>query len=198
MKNHQDITKFLREYNPENAASQQRLFALVYSHLYSIAVQKMGGERADHTFTARDLLHEGFFKLQNIDAINWTSRSHFYKISAIAMRRVLIDHARRRVRKKRNEGDIPKVSMSQADRIFISQGPEVEEFITLYDGLEAFAAEHPNDRKTKVLDYYYFQGLEHADIAEKFGVSTKTIQRDLRKVETWLRKYFGLSSSTPE
>jgi RNA polymerase sigma factor (TIGR02999 family) len=190
------ITRFLQNEPLHEPETQERLYALVYDHLRGLARQLLAGERKNHTFAATDLVHEGFFKLRDLEAIQWENRSHFYKVSVRAMKQILIDYARRRQSLKRG-GGAENVSLDEAGAL-ASTEQAIEDLISLYDALQAYARFDPKGRGKKIIEYVYFQGMTHPEIAERLGVTTKTVQRDLRLAEAWLKRYFAQTSSHEE
>lgn len=187
------ITQFLQLMDPADSGSLDKLYVLVYDHLRQLAARQLARERANHTFTASDLVSEGFFKLRNIQNIEWSSRSHFYKVSVRAMKQVLIDHARTKNRDKRGGGetDLP---LEEAFELSDSSQRTIEDLLSLYDALDAYGKYDKQGRGKEILELVYFHGLTHKEIAETLGVTTKTVQRDLRVAEAWLKRYFGVKS----
>ena len=194
MKNQHEITNILQNEDLSNSNKQEKLFNLVYANLKDIAKRLLVNERNNHTFGASDLVNEGFFKLQNLQKIQWANRSHFYKISVRAMKQVLIDHARSRGADKRG-ANANKVSLTLASRIASSE-KAIDDLISLHDALQAYAKYDPEGRGNKIIEYAYFQGMTHQEIADVMGVATKTIQRDRRLAEAWLKRYFATNTNS--
>lgn len=194
MKNQHEITNILKSEDLSDSSKQDKLFNLVYANLKDIAKRLLGNERNGHTFTASDLVNEGFLKLKNLQSIQWNNRSHFYKISVRAMKQVLIDHARSRSAEKRG-ANANKVSLTLATQIASSERA-IEDLISLHDALQAYANYDPQGRGNKIIEYVYFQGMTHQEIADLMGVTTKTIQRDRRLAEAWLKRYFATNTNS--
>ena len=183
------ITQFLQSEDLDAAENQEKLYNLVYDQLKSLAGRLLAGDRANHTFSATDLVNEGFFKLHNLDEIQWASRSHFYKVSTRAMKQILIDYARQRNRLKRGAG-AGNIPLDQAEHI-ASTERAIEEFVSLHEALQAYDRFDPQGRGKRIIEYMYFQGLQVQEIADLLGVTTKTIQRDRKFAEAWLKRYLA-------
>src|SRR5688572_5886794 len=130
---HGEVTRILRA--GEGAGAQ--LLPLVYDELRMIAQGRMSGERASHTLQATALVHEAFLRLIGSEAIDWEGRRHFYAAAAEAMRRVLIDHARR-VKSQKRGGDGQRVTLGSPEA---SLEMEAEEALALYEALELLQKE---------------------------------------------------------
>ena len=147
-----------------------------------MAHRQMRRERANHTLNTTALVHEAYLNLIKNEDLNWQNRAHFFSMAALAMRRILIDYARRRVAEKRGGGQ----AMATFDDQQGVREARAEELIDLDDALsrlEAFDA-----RQATVVTYKFFGGLKHQEIAEVLGVSVPTVHRDWRLARLWLSR----------
>jgi len=183
-----EITQVLRSVSRgESPASL--LFPLVYEEVKALAGVHLKNERSDHTLQATALVHEAYMRLIDITDMTWKDRAHFMAVASQAIRRVLIDHARSRSRKKRGAGAI-KVSLDDVATIPV-QGP-AEDLIALDDALTIFAEEH--EEKARVVELRYFGGLAIEEIAGVLGVHKRTVDRHWLFAKTWL--YRELTTDT--
>jgi RNA polymerase sigma factor (TIGR02999 family) len=135
----------------------------------------MRNERAGRTIQTTALVHEAYLKLIDVDSVDWQHRAHFFAVSAQIMRRILLDHARRRVAAKRG-GATPRANL---DEIPDLGSGRARELIALDDGLNALAAVDP--RKARVIELRFFGGLNVEETAEVLKVSPDTVLRDWRR-----------------
>jgi RNA polymerase sigma factor (TIGR02999 family) len=140
----------------------------------------MRGERDDHTLTTTALVHEAYLRLVDQTRVEWTDRSHFLGVAAIAMRRILVEHARRR-NAVRHGGARRRVSLSHLN---IAEDDGADLVLTLNDALERLAALSP--RLVRVVECRYFLGLNEEETASALGVTSRTVRRDWIKAKGWL------------
>lgn len=171
---HTQVTRLLQDVgddaNRESATSE--LLAVVYQQLRQIAQQRMGNERTDHTLQATALVHEAFIKLVGDNDISWESRGHFFAAAAQAMRRILIDHARKSNALKRG-GDFKKVPMSVVD---LAANTDPEQVIALDEAMDRLEQDDP--RAASIVRLRFYAGLDVAETAEALGLSERTVMRD--------------------
>ena len=175
-----EITALLGELSGGNRAIVDELVPLLYDELYNIAQRQLYGERSGHTLNATALLHEAYFKLVDQTRINWQNRAHFFAIASQAMRRILITHARKRNALKRGGGQI----IATFDESALMREVRAAELISLDEALTELATF--NERQSKVVEYRFFGGLKHEEIAEALGVSVPTVRLDWRLARAWL------------
>jgi RNA polymerase sigma factor (TIGR02999 family) len=144
----------------------------------------MLSERADHTLQPTALVHEAYMLLVK-QRVDWQNKAHFFAVAAQLMRRILLDHARSRLRTKRG-GDQVKVSL---DEVYVFSDVKSEELIAVDESLKRLAELDP--RQSRIVELRYFGGLEVKEIAEVLGVSTKTVKRDWQAAKMWLCAYLG-------
>ena len=162
---------------------------LVYEELRAIAHRQMLGERGGHTLNTTALVHEAYLNLIKNDEIDWQNRAHFLSMAAIAMRRILIDYARRRMAEKRG-GGLAKATFLEGEHFGESRPEELLDLDEALKRLEAF-----DERQAKVVTFKFFGGLKHEEIAEVLGVSTPTVHRDWRLARLWLSREMRSSTT---
>ena len=158
------------------------LMPLVYAQLHNLAKKQLNHERPNHTLNATALVHEAFLKLVDQTQVNWQNRAHFFAIAAQAMRRILINYAKKRLAEKRG-GDQPVVTLDENALVVDSRA---EDIIALDEALERLAELNP--RQAKVVECRFFTGLTLKEIAKVLGVSVATVQLDWRLAKAWLSR----------
>jgi RNA polymerase sigma-70 factor, ECF subfamily len=173
-----EVTALLRAWGKGDQAAGDRLVPLVYQQLRRRAAAYLRQERPNHTLQATALVHEAFIRLIDQRDAVWQNRSQFYGLASQMMRRVLVDHARRRKMDKRS-GQWMRVSLH--DAAAPDPGFDVLLLNTLLDRLAAFDA-----RKSHVVELRYFGGLTLDETAETMGISHATVEREWRAARAWL------------
>ena len=186
---HHEITKLLVQWSDGNQAALDELFPLVYDELHRLASRYMSRERKGHTLQTTALINEAYVRLVDQKNVHWQNRSHFFAISARIMRRILVDHVRRRGYAKRG-GDIRRVSLDETAHI--AKEPSAE-LLLLDEALTKLAK--IDERRSKVVELRHFGGLSNDEIATLLNVSTNTITRDWNLARAWL--YQQLAGSNP-
>lgn len=183
------ITSILLSAEAGDRAALDRLFPLVYDQLHAVAHNRLSAERADHTLNTTALVHEVYVKLVDQTRVRWHGRAHFFAVAARAMRRILVDHARRHGAARRG-GERVRVPLQDAG---LSLRERAETLIELDDALERLSK--LDARLGQVVEYRFFGGLGEEEIAAALGVTTRTVRRD------WLRArgllYLWLSADEP-
>jgi len=174
------ITKLLLAWNGGDQAALHRLIPLVHDELRRLAHRYMRGERSGHPLQTTALVNEAYVRLVDSSRVRWQSRAHFFGVSAQLMRRILVDVARTRRKRKRGGGGV-HVSFDEA--LAVAGGPGLD-VIALDDALRALAAF--DERKSKVVELRYFGGLSVDETAEALGVSSVTVMRDWSVAKVWL------------
>ena len=180
----EQITDLLHEIRGGDPGAMDRLFDAVYGELRRIASRQLQGERPGHTLGTAGLVHETYLKLADQARVQWQDRSHFYRVAATAMRRILVDYARRH-RAKRRGGELRRVTLDEK----ATAAERGETLLALEEALERLVALNP--RLSQVVECRYFGGLTEEETAEALGVTTRTVQRDWAKARGWL--YLELS-----
>jgi RNA polymerase sigma-70 factor (ECF subfamily) len=183
-----DVTMLLQDWRNGNQNALDKLMPLVYRELHRLASIHLRRERSDHTLQPTALIHEAYLKLvrQNVE---WKSRTHFYSISANLMRQILVDHARKHLASKRG-GKIHTVTLNEA---FIVSPQSAQSLLHLDEALNALSSF--DQRKARIIELRYIAGLKVEEIAEALDISSKTVSRDLRMAEAWLRKELSGNNS---
>jgi RNA polymerase sigma factor (TIGR02999 family) len=181
-----EVTRILSEIDAGNPAAAQQLFPLVYDELRKLAAAKLASERPDHTLQATALVHEAYLRLVGRDhqqEVAWNGRGHFFLTAAEAMRRILVENARRKGRKKRGGG------MQRHDVQLVD--PSVDEpavdVLGIDEALTDFSKLHPE--KAQVVKLRVFGGLSIPEAADALSVSTATVERHWRFARAWLARY---------
>jgi RNA polymerase sigma factor (TIGR02999 family) len=189
------ITAALRSYleSAEPAAADE-LMALVYGDLRRLASRLLHGERRGHTLSPTDLVHEAYTRLVDQTRVDWQGRTHFFAIAATAMRRILIDYARKHGR-ARHGGDWKRVTLDVSVMGYAKDGLEPEELLALDAALTKLAGLDP--REAQVVELRFFVGLSNEEIAEFLGVSTRSVTRDWLHARSWLRRELATGGGGP-
>ena len=175
-----DVTDLLRAWSNGDGSAFERLVPLVYQELRSLARRYMRQERADHTLQTTSLINEAYLRLVDVNRIQWQSRAHFLAVAAQAMRRILVESARRRHRHKRG-GDVVLVALDEAPDIGYDKGADL---VALNDALTALASF--DARMSQVVELRFFGGLTVEETAEVLHVSPETAMRDWKTAKAWL------------
>lgn len=158
---------------------------LVYEELRRLARGFMARESRDHTLQPTALVNEAYLRLVDQSRVDWRGRSHFRAVGARVMRRILIDHARRRGGLKRG-GDLQRVTLG--DSILSPSDPDVDlpELLALNDALDELA--RLDERQARVVELRFFGGMTTVEIAETLGVSERTVADDWKHGRAWLKR----------
>jgi RNA polymerase sigma-70 factor, ECF subfamily len=178
-----EITALLRAWHDGDRNAMDRLAPLVYDSLRGIAERHMRRERSEHTLSPTALVHEAWLRLDESAQLELRDRTHFLAVASRVMRRVLVDHARRRLAERRLAPDAasarPTLSLADAS-------PEEWSvtMLALDDAMERLA--HVDPRLPRVLECRFFGGLTEEETADVLGVSPRTVHRDWRRARAWL------------
>ena len=182
-----NVTRLLNLIARGEPAEQADLAGTVYRELRSIAARHMASERASHTLQATALVNEAYVRLVGDPALQWDSRRHFYAAAAEAMRRVLIEHARRRGRLKRG-GGWRGLSLEGVD---LAREEDFDGFLALDEALGRL--EQVDARAAEVVRLRFFTGLDVDETARVAGRSRRTVLRDWAFAKAWLADALGES-----
>jgi RNA polymerase sigma factor (TIGR02999 family) len=175
------ITAALRAWRQGDSAAEDRLMRLVYPDLHRRAERLLRGERADHTLQPTALVHEAYLRLHDQRQVDWHDRLHFYAIAARVMRRVLLDHARRRHRLRRGGEQAPISLEGLPEPAAPERGLDVESLDRALCDLEAL-----DPKAAELVELRFFGGLTIEETAEALGASTATVGRQWRAARAWL------------
>lgn len=172
----------LRAGDERGEQATERLSELLYPELRRIAGRLMQGERAGHTLQPTAVVHEAFVRLVGEGTVEWQDRAHFLGIAARVMRRILIDHARRRGAAKRG-GEVDQVTLDEG---VVSGEQSAVGLLALDDVLTRLA--EIDDRGARVAELRIFGGLTVRETAEELGVSARTVNGDWAVARLWLTR----------
>ena len=174
-----DVTRILIDLRRGDADAAGELLAIVYGELRGLAEAKMRAERADHTLQPTALVHEAFIRLLGDGGGDWENRAHFFGAAAEAMRRILVDHARRRGALKRGAGR-DRVDLDAAQAAAANE----DDVLEVSEALDRLAQEHP--QKAEIVKLRYFVGLTIEEVAGILNISVRTVNRDWVFAKAWL------------
>ena len=164
------------------------MLELVYGELRRLAGGLLSSERVGHTLQPTALVHEAWIRLVDQEAVQWQNRAHFLGIAALAMRRVVVDHARARQRDKRGGGR--ERAALHSGIIDSVQGLDSElDMLALNEGLDALQLHC--ERSAKVVELRFFGGLTEEETAAVLGVTRPTVARDWRAARAWLSHWIA-------
>lgn len=177
-----DITALLRAWGDGDTLALDELMPLVHAELRRLARAKLRRERPGHTIQPTALVNEAYLRLVDQRRVRWQNRAHFFGIAAELMRRVLVDHARRRQAAKRG-GPLRVVTLDDA---VAPVEPRDVELIALDQALERLASF--DDRQSRLVVMRFFGGLSVEEAAAALGVSRATAERDWTMARAWLHR----------
>jgi RNA polymerase sigma factor (TIGR02999 family) len=184
------VTTLLNQAGAGDAQASADLLPLVYEQLRALAGRRMRAEPTNQTLQATSLVHEAYLRLVDTTKVQlWQNRWHFFAAAAEAMRRVLVDNARRRGRLKRG-GGANRVDLDSAS-LTVDEPPD--ELIALDEALVKLAERHPD--KAQLVKLRYFGGLTHVEAAQALGVSTSTADRMWTFARAWLYRHIAAGTS---
>jgi len=177
-----DVTQLLSAIDSGDPKAAEELLPLVYDELRRLAAHKMTNERPGQTLQATALVHEAWLRVAGSDRQQWRGRGHFFSAAAEAMRRILVDNARRKHR-IRHGGGLERVPLDAID-LPIAQNDE--KCLRVNEYLEQLGKEDP--QKAEIVKLRVFAGLGVAEIAALLGCSGKTVQRHWNFAKAWLSR----------
>jgi RNA polymerase sigma factor (TIGR02999 family) len=175
-----NVSFLLSQWSKGDAAARNELIPLVYGELRKLAAHHLGKERPEHSLQVTGLVNEAYLRLVDQRDVRWQNRAHFFALSSQMMRRVLVDHARRRKYAKRGHG-AQQISLDEAMIVSPQKAPEI---VALDEALTRLAQLDP--RKCQVVELKYFGGMTNEEIAEVLNVSAVTVRRDWTTAKAWL------------
>jgi RNA polymerase sigma factor (TIGR02999 family) len=176
-----DVTQILSQIESGDAKAASELLPLVYEELRRLAAARLAEEKPGQTLQATALVHEAYLRLVDVDqARHWNGRAHFFRAAAEGMRRILVDHARRKHSLKRG-GASKRVEL---DALEASGVLPIEDILTISDALEKLAGHDPG--KAELVKLRYFAGLSIEEAADALGISRATADRHWQYAKTWL------------
>ncbi|HZM09413.1 MAG TPA: sigma-70 family RNA polymerase sigma factor [Candidatus Limnocylindrales bacterium] len=174
-----EVSELLRAWSDGDRAALDSLTPIVYGELHRLAGRYMKGERPGHSLQTTALVNEAYMRLVDYKNMRWQNRAHFFAVSAQLMRRILVDHARRRNLKR--GGGVQHVSL---DQTAIVGSERAADLVALDDAMNLLAKLDP--RKVRVVEMRFFGGLSVEETAEILKVSAVTVMRDWNTAKAWL------------
>jgi len=178
-----EVTAALLAWSGGDREALGRVLPQIYDELRALAAQHLRKERAGHTLQATALVNEAFLRLSGRERVHVEARVQFFAVAAQAMRRVLVDHARRRRAEKRGGPETP-VPLTEVAEAALSASPLVD-VLDVDEALTRLAA--LDERQARVVELRFFAGMEVEEIAAALDVSASTVQREWRMARAWLR-----------
>jgi RNA polymerase sigma-70 factor, ECF subfamily len=175
-----EVTVLLAHMKAGREGAIEKLLPLVYNELRRLAAHYMRDERLSHTLQPTALVHEAFLRLAGQDRANWQSKTQFMGVAGQLMRRILVDHARRRHAAKR--GGVP---VTLADAQECASMVEPGEILAVHEALERL--EKMDAQQGRLVELRYFAGLSPEETADAMGLSLRTVEREWRSAKAWLR-----------
>ncbi len=176
------ITRLLREAESGDQEKVDLLVEALYGELRRLAASYLRRERTGHTLQPTALVNEAYLRLVEQDGTEWKNRGHFFAIAAQAMRRVLVDHARRTHAVKRG-GPLPRLSLEQA---IVYSREQAGELVALDELMQRLARIDP--QQAQIVELRVFGGLTVEEAAEALGISPATVKRDWAMAKAWLAR----------
>lgn len=182
-----ELTNILAAIEQGQSQAAEELLPLVYEELRRLAAWRLAQERPGQTLQATALVHEAWLKLTGGEAERrWNDRNHFFAAAAEAMRRILVDNARRK-RCARHGGELERVDLAAIQVPAPVQ--DEDDLLAVHEALDELAALHP--RKAELVKLRFFVGLNFAEAAEVLGISEVTAKRDWAFARAWLYRRSG-------
>lgn len=178
-----DVTRILNAIDRGDAGAADKLLPLVYDELRRLAARRLAHEQPGQTIQPTALVHEVYLRLVGAEEQqHWESRGHFFAAAAQAMRRILVENARRKKSLKRGGG----LQRVEVELEAIESGNDAGDLLALDEALTKLAAKDP--RKAKLVELRFFSGLTMEQAASALGVSISTAQRDWIYARAWLHR----------
>jgi len=175
-----DVTALLLKAGEGDPGVLEQVFPLVYEELRRLAHRQLRHEPEGHTLCTTGLVHEAYLKLVDQTRSEWTSRAHFLAVASIAMRRIVVDYARRHRSAKRG-GLLRRIPLESLDLVAEERA---ELLVELDDALRRLAELDP--RQARVVECRFFGGMSEEETAEALGIGLRTAKRDWAKARSWL------------
>jgi RNA polymerase sigma factor (TIGR02999 family) len=176
-----DVTRILGKIEAGDPSAAEQLLPLVYEELRKLAAAKMAQEKPGQTLQATSLVHDAYLRLVDTEQVHqWDSRGHFFSAAAEAMRRILVENARRKGRLKRGGA----WRRRNLDSIQLAEDTSADDLLSLDDALAEFAGQHPE--KAELVKLRFYGGLTVSDAARAMGISTTTADRYWSYARAWL------------
>lgn len=180
-----NITHLLKEWGEGDQQALDELTPLVYEELRQQAARYLRKERPNHSLQATALINEAFLRLIDVKDVQWQNRAHFFAIAANLMRRILVDHARRRDAEKRGGS---QVCLTLDEGLAWANEPDVD-LLAIDEALDRLAL--IDEQQARIVELRFFSGLTVDETATALGISPKTVKRDWSVARAWLKREIG-------
>ena len=180
-----NITHLLKEWSEGDQQALDELTPLVYEELRQQAARYLRKERPNHSLQATALINEAFLRLIDVKDVQWQNRALFFAIAANLMRRILVDHARRRDAEKRGGS---QVCLTLDEGLAWANEPDVD-LLAIDEALDRLAI--IDEQQARIVELRFFSGLTVEETATALGVSPKTVKRDWSVARAWLKREIG-------
>jgi RNA polymerase sigma factor (TIGR02999 family) len=188
-----EVTRILYAISDGDSQAADRLLPLVYDELRVLATQKMAQEPPGHTLAPTALVHEAYLRLVDVDeARQWDNRRHFFAAAAEAMRRILVENARRKRRLKYGGGR-QRVPLDLA--LSVADTPD-DDVLAVDEALQGL--EQVDPQNAALVKLHFFAGLSLQETAQALGIAERTAYRDWAYARAWLARFLGEQESSPE
>jgi RNA polymerase sigma factor (TIGR02999 family) len=177
-----DLTRLLQEWSRGRADAREELLALVYEPLRAMAERHIQRERSGHTLEPTALVHEVYLRFVDQRSVDWNDRNHFFAVSAQVMRRILVDHARRRNSEKRGSGMTP-LTIGAALNVAVKENIDIVALDLALEELEAI-----DPQQAKIVELRFYAGLTIDETASVLSISAATVSREWTMARAWLRR----------
>ena len=184
-----DVTQLLRAIDSGDRKAAEELLPLVYDELRRLAAHRLAGERSQYTLQPTALVHEAWLKLSGDESRQWNGRKHFFAAAAEAMKRIMIDRARRRLAAKRGAGDV----RVDSDEVDIPAPAPDDQLLAVSEALEKFAL--VDARKAELVKLRYFVGMSFQEAAGVLDIAVPTAKEWWAYARAWLR--VEIAGATP-
>ncbi len=187
-----EVTEILSQIETGDAQAASKLLPLVYDELHRLAVARMSRESADHTLQPTALVHEAYLRLVGSGhEYGWESRGHFFAAAAESMRRILVEHARRKKR-IRHGGQVARADISEGELV---APDKVDEVLAVDEALNKLSEADPV--KAELVKLRFFCGQTIAEAAELLGISTTTAERYWTFARAWIHREISKGDESP-
>lgn len=177
-----EVTELLRRWSGGDVAARESLVPLVYDELRRLARYYLASQRSDHTLQSTAIVHEAYLRLAGRDDVHWENRSHFFAVAAQLMRRILVDHARKRNAAKRGGAHLTLL----VDETVEPSSQRELDLVALDDALKALA--ELDERQSRIVELRFFGGLSIDDTSRILDISPATVKREWSTARAWLHE----------
>jgi RNA polymerase sigma factor (TIGR02999 family) len=175
-----EVTELLRRWSGGDVAARESLVPLVYDELRRLARYYLASQRSDHTLQSTAIVHEAYLRLAGRENVHWENRSHFFAVAAQLMRRILVDHARKRNAAKRGGAQLTLL----VDEAVEPSSQRELDLVALDDALKALA--ELDERQSRIVELRFFGGLSIEDTSRLLEISPATVKREWSTARAWL------------